>query len=198
MSELGGAVATLKAGGLLVYPTETVYGIGTALSSGEAGIQRVRAAKGSTASRPFILLAPTSAEAFSLWSEVPSSARGLADEAWPAPLTIIGPARDGLPPGVLGEGPSGQPSVAVRVPGDPWLLSLLAALGEPLLSTSANLAGGIAPRRFVDIPLGALAPDLAIDRGDCVGGQASTLVCCLEGTRVLREGGYSLPSISGA
>ena len=198
MSELGCAVATLEAGGLLVYPTETVYGIGTSLSSGEAGVQRVRAAKRSPVNRPFLLLAATSAEAFSLWSEVPPAARSLADEAWPAPLTIIGPARDGLPRGVLGEGPSGQPSVAVRVPGDPWLLSLLVALGEPLLSTSANLAGGEPPRRFVDIALGALAPDLAIDRGDCVGGLPSTLVCCLEGVRVLREGGYSTTSTSGA
>ena len=195
MSELDGAVATLKAGGLLVYPTEAVYGVGTALSSGEAGVERVRAAKVSSASRPFLLLVSTSAQAFALWSEVPPAARTLAEEAWPGPLTIIGPARAGLPHGVLGTGPSGQSSVAVRVPEDPWLLSLLVALGEPLLSTSANLAGGKSPRRFVDIPLGTLAPDLAIDRGDCVGGQPSTLVCCLEGVRVLREGGYD-PSLS--
>jgi L-threonylcarbamoyladenylate synthase len=190
VSEVASAVTTLRAGGLLVYPTEAVYGLGTALSVGEAGVERVRAAKGSVAERPYLLLVASVDAAFALWSEVTPSARSLAEAAWPAPLTIIGPARAGLPSGVLGEGPVGQPTVAVRVPGDAWLLSLLVALDEPLLSTSANLAGEAAPSRFCDVPLGALAPDLAIDRGDCSGGKPSTLVSCWEGVVVLREGGY--------
>jgi L-threonylcarbamoyladenylate synthase len=197
VSEVVSAVTTLKGGGLLVYPTEAVYGLGTALSAGAAGVERVRAAKGGVAERAYLLLVASADAAFVLWSEVTPAARSLAEAAWPGPLTIIGPARAGLPPGVLGEGPGGQPTVAVRVPEDAWLLSLLVALDEPLLSTSANLAGGAAPSRFGDVPLGALAPDLAIDRGDCSGGSPSTLVSCLEGVVVLREGGYPAALIEG-
>ena len=190
------AVATLQSGGMLVYPTESVYGVGTALSAGAAGIERVRRAKQSPPGRPFLVLAASSEMAFALWSEVPASARRLADEAWPAPLTLIGPARSGLPTELLGEGPNGEASLAVRVPADDWLLRLLADLGEPLLSTSANLAGGSTPRSFADIPLGALAPDLAIDRGSLGAGVASTLVSCLgDEPVVLREGAFDVGSI---
>jgi len=192
VSGLVEAAVTLRSGGLLVYPTESVYGLGTALSAGEAGVARVRAAKGSPENRPFLLLAADTETAFGLWSEVTAAARSLGESAWPAPLTLIGPARSGLPAGVLGEGPAGEPTVAVRVPSDPWLLSLLLELGEPLLSTSANLADGPAPVRFSEIPLGALAPDLAIDRGACSGGRPSTLVCCLGEHRVLRQGEYRI------
>jgi len=198
VSEFASVVSTLKAGGLVVYPTEAVYGLGTALSAGAAGVARVRAAKGSVADRPYLLLVADAEAAFSLWSEVTPAARSLAEAAWPAALTLIGPARAGLPPGVLGEGPNGQLTVAVRVPEDTWLLNLLVALDEPLLSTSANLVGGAAPSRFGDVPLGALAPDLAIDRGDCAGGSPSTLVSCLDGVVVLREGGYPAALIEGA
>lgn len=195
MSAVAEAVATLRAGGLLVYPTESVYGIGTAVSAGEAGIARVRAAKNSPPGRPFILLAADVESAFALWSTVPEGARALGGKHWPAPLTLIGPAREGLPAGVLGSGPGGQPSVSVRVPGDEWLLGLLRELGEPLLSTSANLAGGVPPTRFSEIPLGALAPDLAIDRGPCPGGLPSTLVSLLgPEPELLRQGCFELPS----
>ena len=193
MSGIAEAVATLRGGGLLVYPTETVYGIGTALSAGEAGIARVRAAKQSPAGRPFLVLTSDVTSAFGMWSEVPSAARALAEKAWPAPLTLIGPARSGLPKGLLGQGLGGVATVAVRVPAHPWLLDLLVELGEPLLSTSANLAGGPAPVAFKDVPLGGLAPDLAIDRGPCVGGEPSTLVSCLEPLPVvLRQGRFVL------
>ena len=193
MSAVAEAVATLQSGGILVYPTESVYGIGTALSAGGAGVERVRQAKGSAKGRPFLLLAADREMAFGLWSEVPDSARVLAERAWPAPLTLIGPARSDLPPEFLGESPEGIPTVAVRVPSDPWLLGLLKALGEPLLSTSANRAGGTPPKTFSAIPLGALAPDLAIDRGTCEWGVPSTLVSCLGAKPVvLREGAYRL------
>jgi L-threonylcarbamoyladenylate synthase len=187
------AVATLQSGGLVVYPTESVYGIGTALSAGAAGVERVRQAKGSAKGRPFLLLAADRKMAFGLWSEVPDAARALAERAWPAPLTLIGPARADLLPELLGESPEGVPTVAVRVPSDPWLLALLEALGEPLLSTSANRAGGDPPKTFSEIRLGALAPDLAIDRGSCEWGVPSTLVSCLEPNPViLRQGAYIL------
>lgn len=195
MSGVAEALATLRNGGLLVYPTETLYGIGTALSAGERGVARVRAAKGSSPGRPFLLLAADVSSAFGLWSEVPVAARRLAESAWPAPLTLVGPAREGLPAGLLGQGPDGAPTVAVRVPSHPWLLGLLGELGDALISTSANTAGGPPPVSFNEVPLGALAPDLAIDRGPCQAGEPSTLVSCLEAVPVvLRQGAFLLRS----
>ncbi|MEE2830472.1 MAG: Sua5/YciO/YrdC/YwlC family protein, partial [Myxococcota bacterium] len=117
MSAVAEAAATLRRGGLVVYPTETVYGIGTALSAGDAGGARVRAAKGSPAGRPFLLLAASTEASLALWSEVPPWARELAAEAWPGPLTLVGPAREGLPACVTGTAADGRASLAVRVPG---------------------------------------------------------------------------------
>ncbi len=174
MAERADAVACLRRGGMVVLPTETVYGLHVALSAGDPGITRIRAAKGSPPGRPFLLLAVDREQAFGLWSGVPEAARELAARAWPGPLTLIGPARDGLPEEILGW-VDGQPTVSVRVPGDPWLIELLEELGEPIVSTSANRAGEPPPVSFEDVELAALAPDLAIDRGRCTGGVPSTI-----------------------
>lgn len=188
-------VAALRAGGLVVYPTETVYGIGTALSAGQAGLERVRAAKRSPPGRPYLLVAADTPTAFALWSRSVPAAVRLAAEVWPGPLTLIGPARAGLPPGLLGEH-DGEPTISVRVPGDAWLRELLAALGEPLVSTSANVAGAPAPRAFEDVDLAALKPDHAVDRGACAGGVPSTVISVLtEPPTLVRSGAVNVLSI---
>lgn len=191
MSERADVITCLAAGGLVVLPTETVYGLSVALSAGEAGLDRVRAAKGSPPGRPFILLASHPEAALQLWSRVSESARDLAARGWPGPLTMIGPAREGLPPGLLGDR-GGEPTVSVRVPGDPWLLGLLAELGEPLVSTSANRAGAPPPVGFDQVELAALAPDLAVDRGRCSGGIPSTIIDVVrDPSVVVRQGTWS-------
>jgi len=186
------AVSVLRGGGMLVYPTETVYGIGVALSSGTAGVERVRQAKRSPAGRPYLLLAAGAEQAFALWSEVPGTARRLAERHWPGPLTLVGRASSGLPCSLLGSADSGDgriETVSVRVPGDARIRDLLVALGEPLLSTSANLHGVQPPVDFDQVDLEALQPDLAIDAGRCEGGLPSTLLS-LVGSRpeLLRSG----------
>lgn len=163
------AADVLRAGGVLVYPTETVYGIGVALS---ADVSAVARAKRSPPGRPYLVVAADEAMARALWTEPPPPE--LAAH-WPGPLTLVGPARAGLPPEVLGES-GGAPTIAVRVPGDPWLRALIAEVGEPIVSTSANLAGAPPPVAFADVDLDALRPGLAIDRGRCGGGRPSTLV----------------------
>ncbi|MCP4871783.1 MAG: L-threonylcarbamoyladenylate synthase [Proteobacteria bacterium] len=159
----------LRAGGLLVYPTETVYGIGVALS---ADVDAVRRAKRSPPGRPYLVVAADAAMACSLWTQAPPPELA---KHWPGPLTLIGPAREGLPPELLGA-VGDVPTIAVRVPGDPWLRALIQEVGEPIVSTSANVAGAPAPQSFDEVDVDALAPDLAIDRGACPGGVASTLV----------------------
>jgi len=193
---LSAAVACLRRGGLLVYPTETVYGIGTALSAGAAGIERLRSAKDSPSGRPYLLLVGDAEQAFSLWSQVPAVARVLAQRHWPGALTMIGPAAAGLPTQLLGTVPSPAGPVdtlSVRVPGDERIRDLITELGEPVLSTSANRRGAAPPAQFRDVDLGTLAPDLAIDAGTCLGGQPSTLVSLMgESPLVLRQGDLRL------
>lgn len=185
------ALAVLRAGGLLVYPTETVYGIGCALSAGEAGVESVRLAKGSPPGRPFLLLTASTEAALALWDPVPERARELAGRHWPGPLTLIGPARAGLPPSLLGRR-NGFDTVSVRVPGDPALRQLLARLGEPLLSTSANRAGRRPPRSFDELDP-ELARDLALNGGTCPGGTPSTLLSLVDEPPVVLRGGAIQP-----
>lgn len=197
MSGLAAAVAALRAGGLVVHPTETVYGIGTALSAGEPGLVRVRRAKRCAPGRPFLLLASDEEEAFALWAEVTAAARDLARRAWPGPLTLVGPAGCGLPPSLLGRERyrgSWVHTLSVRVPGDPFVRELLAALGEPIVSTSANVSGMPPPATFAEVDLEALAPDLAIDRGRCPAGTPSTVLSVLtDPPTLLRAGAWPWP-----
>ena len=194
----------IRAGAVVVYPTETVYGIGVALSADQDGVERLRAAKGSPADRPYILLAATTEMAFSLWREVPLVAQMLAWSEWPGPLTLVGRARDGLPAGVLGAvdepGHDAMESVAtvsVRVPGDPALRQLISRLGEPLLSTSANVAGAPTPVAFADVDLAALRPDLVLHTAVCPGGLPSTVLTVVEEPpRILRQGAWR-PTLEG-
>lgn len=165
---LDAAVAVLRAGGLVIHPTETVYGIG-ALRSGAGAIC---AAKGSPPGRPFLCVAANAEQAFGLWSRVPDLARALAAEHWPGPLSLIGPAGEG--------------TVGVRVPGHPGLRRLLAALGEPMISTSANRAGEPPSTTF---PRDLLGVALALDGGPCPGGTPSTILDLTSAPpRVLRPG----------
>ncbi len=186
-ADVAEAVRVLRGGGLLVYPTETVYGIGCALSAGEPGIEAVRQAKGSPRGRPFLVLAASAEAAFGLWEPVPARARELAAEHWPGPLTLIGPARSGMPPTLLGRR-LGFDTLSVRVPGLPSLLALLDELGEPLLSTSANRAGGRPPRSFDELDP-ALPCDFALDGGRCPGGVPSTLLSLVDEPPVVLRGG---------
>ncbi len=183
------AVAVLRAGGLVIHPTETVYGIGCALSAGEAGLRRLRAAKGSADDRPYLLVAANEAQAFALWRRVSSTAAALAQAHWPGALSLIGPAAAGLPPGLCG--PGDPPSLGVRVPGHPGLRRLLEALGEPMVSTSANPAGQPAPRSRPSDDLGA---DLLLDGGECPGGRPSTILSLMtDPPQVLRAGPVPWP-----
>ncbi len=174
----------------MVHPTETFYGIGTALSAGDAGVDRVRVAKRAPGGRPYLLLAADTEMAFTLWTEASPQARELAERAWPGPLTLVGPARDGLPGSLLGS-LAGAASVSVRVPGLASARALSKSLGEPFVSTSANRSGQPPPTSFDEVDLEALAPDLALNGGTCPGGEPSTLVSVVgERLEVLREGAW--------
>jgi L-threonylcarbamoyladenylate synthase len=133
---LGRLARHLDTGGLLGYPTETVYGLGAAVTAD--GVEAVRALKGRERAKPFIVLLPNGSDAALLGLEMTGYARALADAFWPGPLTLVVPGGAGsFPAGTRNE----WGGVAVRVSPHPFVGALLAVFGRPLLSTSANRTG---------------------------------------------------------
>ncbi len=154
------AVEALRRGKVALVPTETVVG----LIASEAGVRRVQEIKGRDPAKPIALLCASAEEAFALAREVPPLARKLAKLYWPGSLTLVlDPAR-------------GERAIGVRVPDHPTIQELLAAYGEPLYATSANLAGEPAPRSLEEVdPRVAAAVDLVIE-GEPGNGEASAVV----------------------
>jgi L-threonylcarbamoyladenylate synthase len=126
----------LEGGGLLAYPTETVYGLGS--RARDADVRALAALKGRAAGKPFLLLVASREMAEAQGLAFNESARALARAFWPGPLTLVLPGGSGRLPDLL-RGPEG--GIAVRWTSHPLVARLLDALGEPLTSTSANIPG---------------------------------------------------------
>jgi L-threonylcarbamoyladenylate synthase len=177
------AALALRAGGLLVYPTETLYAVGGRALDPRAGA-RVREAKGRSEDKALPLVAADVEQVRALCAGWPDSAERLAVRFWPGPLTLVLPARAGVPDEVL----AGGRSVAIRVPGRE-LPRRLCRMAGPLISTSANRSGEPPATRCAEAvaAVGAWV-ELALDGGTC-GGAPSTIVDLSGGEpRVLREG----------
>lgn len=187
VEELERVAAHLRSGGLLAYPTETVYGFGCALR--EEAIERLRALKSRDAERPFLLLVPD-AEAVRGLGWTPQ-ARELAEVFWPGALTLVlrDPDRR-FPPGVRGP----DDTVAVRVSPHPLVRALVGALGEPITSSSANRPGeppatsGEGAREAAEA-VGAGEEMWIVDAGALTPSKPSTIVDCTgTGPAVVRRG----------
>lgn len=187
-ADLAPAAAALRDGGLVAFPTETVYGLGAnALDS--VAVARIFAAKGRPADNPVIVHAPDAETAWRATSGPTPLARRLAEAFWPGPLTLVLPAADALPRAAT----AGLPSVAVRVPDHPVALALLRAAGVPVAAPSANRSGRPSPTTAAHVvdDLGD-AVDVVVDGGPCRIGVESTVVDARGGAPiVLREGGVS-------
>jgi L-threonylcarbamoyladenylate synthase len=179
------AAAVLKGGGLVAYPSDTVYGLGAAASD-ERAVQRVFVAKDRDTEKAVSLLLADAADLGSLCAEVSLAARVLAQRYWPGPLTLVLRRSPDFHSAALG----GGDTVAVRVPNHPFLRELIRALGEPITGTSANQSGRAACRSAEEVEqeLGD-AVDLIVDGGPSREGPESTVVS-LTGSLlvVLREG----------
>ena len=190
--EVERAVAVLQAGGLVAFPTETVYGLG-ADAGNEAAVRRIFEVKGRPADHPLIVHL-AAAEQLAGWAAtVPATARALADELWPGPLTLL---LDRCP-GVLDVVTGGRPTVGVRVPDQPLALALLGAFGGGVAAPSANRFGQVSPTTAAHVR-GDLGPDvdLVLDGGPCSVGIESTIVdCTTDPPTVLRPGGVSVDRI---
>lgn len=185
----GRVVAHLRGGGLLAYPTETVYGLGSRARAGE--VRALAELKGRRPNKPFLLLVASREMAEAQGLAFNESASALARAFWPGPLTLVLPGGGGRLPDSL-RGPEG--GIAVRWTSHPHTARLVAALGEPLTSTSANLPG-VPPAPGAD----AIARDFAaairagrllvLDGGVLGNRPSSTVVDCTSPTpRVVRAG----------
>lgn len=186
---LRAAAEALRAGKLVAFPTETVYGLGGDASS-EGAVARIFEAKGRPTFNPLIVHLPLAAEVDAL-AVMDDRALRLAEAFWPGPLTLVLPRR---PEAKLSRLVSaGLPSVAVRVPAHPLAHRLLLAARVPVAAPSANRSGGISPTRaeHVAASLGERV-DLILDGGPCQVGVESTVVD-LTGAEsvILRPGGVT-------
>lgn len=184
--------AILRRGGLVAFPTETVYGLGAnALSATAVG--RIYTAKGRPSYNPLIVHVNDLDGVRAVVREVPSLAEMLAAEFWPGPLTIVLPKRDVIPDAVT----AGLDSVGVRVPSHPVARMLLAAAGLPIAAPSANAFTRVSPTMAAHV-IGQLgdAVDLVLDGGPTTVGIESTVID-LTGDRpvLLRLGGIPRDAI---
>jgi L-threonylcarbamoyladenylate synthase len=188
-SALRRAAAALASGGIVVLPTDTIYGFHCAVSKRRA-IETIVRLKGRRAGGGFILLAAHAAMADLLVSRWPGGAREMLARMWPAPLTAILPARRGLSRLLA---PGG--TVAVRIPARADLRALIETLGEPIVSTSVNLSGREPMRRIDEIR--TAFPGLAgyLSRRGRSPAPPSTIVdFTVGGPRLVRAGRYPWPA----
>jgi L-threonylcarbamoyladenylate synthase len=186
-------VAALRAGQLVILPTETVYGLAADAGNADA-VARIFEAKGRPRFNPLIahVADAGAAEAIAVFDE---AARTLAAAFWPGPLTIVAPVGPG--DRVCDLARAGLDSVAVRVPGHPLARAVLQAFGGPVVAPSANRSGRPSPTTFADA-VEETGPSVAavLDGGPCAVGVESTVVSVLDGrVALLRPGAVTRDQI---
>lgn len=177
----------------MAFPTETVYGLG-ADASCTGAVERIYQIKNRPRSNPLIVHVGDEAMARSVVASWPARAVALTTRFWPGPLTLVLEACDALPGIVTG----GGPTVGVRCPDHPLTLALIETFAGPIVGTSANRSGGIAPTAAEHVRA-AFDEDevLVLDGGVCPGGLESTVVSLVDGvTRVLRTGPIGVDAIA--
>jgi L-threonylcarbamoyladenylate synthase len=188
------AVAALRAGGLVILPTETVYGL-AADASNPLSVAAVYAAKGRPSFNPLIAHVADLAAARRI-AVLDERAERLARAFWPGPLTIVAPIANAA--AVCDLARAGLDTVAVRVPGHPLARALLEAFGGPVVAPSANRSGRPSPTTFADAveETGPSAAE-ALDGGPCAVGLESTVVAVLPDApaRLLRPGAVTRAQI---
>ncbi|WP_425439255.1 L-threonylcarbamoyladenylate synthase [Roseovarius azorensis] len=189
------AAAIWRAGGLVAFPTETVYGLG-ADARNDLAVARIFEAKGRPRFNPLIVHV-ASAEAARACVEWSHDAEILASAFWPGPLTLVLPLRAGagLSPLVTAE----LPTLAIRVPAHPVAQGLLAAFGGPVAAPSANPSGRISPTTAAHVLAGLEGRiDAVVDGGACPVGVESTIVGLADQPVLLRPGGLPAEALEAA
>ncbi|MBS2024373.1 MAG: threonylcarbamoyl-AMP synthase [Deltaproteobacteria bacterium] len=183
--DLAEAARLLREGGLVAFPTETVYGLG-AHALEPLAVRAIFAAKGRPSHNPLIVHVAEPARAQALVTEWPASAQTLADAFWPGPLTLVLPKTSDVPDEVT----AGGPTVALRCPSHPVARELIERVGAPIAAPSANKSEHVSPTTAAHV-LADLDGriDAVLDGGQSGLGIESTVVWLSEGQwRVLRPG----------
>lgn len=186
------AAAVIRSGGLVAFPTETVYGLG-ADAANPSAVEKIFAAKQRPASDPLIVHIADLDELAQIAVEIPSLAYELADAFWPGPLTLVLQRSPRIPPNVT----AGLAAVAVRLPAHPVAVALLRASGTPIAAPSANLFARPSPTQaqhvFADLA-GRL--EIILDGGPATVGLESTVLdLTCDPPAVLRPGGITLEAL---
>jgi len=186
---LADAVAALRAGRLVAFPTETFYGLGAAALT-PAAVRRIFDVKGRPETKPLLVLVDSIAMVERLAAEVPERARALMARHWPGALTLVLTARASVPVEVT----AGSGTVGVRLSAHPVAQALVRALGEPITAPSANPSGMAPPTTAA----GVLAyfgsgVEVVLDGGATAGGAPSTVLdVTVDPPRVLRAGAVEI------
>lgn len=184
----------IKQGGLVAFPTETVYGLGGDALNPDSS-RKIYAAKGRPSDNPLIIHICRLEDIYRIVSDFPEKAKQLADEFWPGPLTMVLPKAEGVPKETTG----GLNTVAVRMPVDPIALSFIEAAGGYVAAPSANVSGRPSPTssRYVEEDMCGRI-DMIIDGGDVEIGLESTIVDLTGDTpMLLRPGSITLEMLEG-
>ena len=189
------ASQVLSRGGLVAFPTDTLYALGANALDPRA-IERVLAVKGRQHGKPLSVLLPSAILAGEMAAELPETVRALMKAFWPGPLTVVLRASGKVPPVLV----AASGTVGLRVPAGALARSLLAAFGGPIIGTSANKSGGADPgdARAVQKAVGGQI-DLILDGGRVTLGIPSTVIdCTSEPARILREGAVARSELARA
>lgn len=180
------AARCLEGGGLVAFPTETVYGLGADATNARA-VARLYEAKGRPSFNPLIAHV-SDLEAARRIARLDERSLRLAEAFWPGPLTLVLPKAAGCPVSDLAT--AGLQTIAVRVPAHPAAQAILRAFGKPVVAPSANISGHVSPTTAAHV-FGDLAGriDLIVDGGPVSVGVESTIVGCLNTPMLLRPGG---------
>lgn len=180
------AARCLESGGLIAFPTETVYGLGADATNARA-VARLYEAKGRPAFNPLIAHV-SDLDAARRIARFDDRSLRLAEAFWPGPLTLVLPKAAGCPVSDLAT--AGLDTIAVRIPAHPAAQAILRAFGKPVVAPSANISGHVSPTTAAHV-LGDLAGriDLIVDGGPVSVGVESTIVGCFETPMLLRPGG---------
>ena len=191
------AVGIFKDGGLVIYPTRCLYGLG-ADATNPVAVEKVFTVKGRDRGRPVSVLCQDDAGLRRIVERVPPQGERIMRRFWPGWVTLVFEASDVLPAALI----AGTGKIGVRLPANPVAAALVAGFGRPITATSANLSGAGGCFRVADLPRAVLERvDLVLDAGELEGGPGSTVVDVTGSTPViLREGLVSaqqLKSICG-
>ncbi len=173
-TDVGRAVEALRAGRLVAFPTETVYGLG-ADATDDSAVAAIFEAKGRPRINPLITHVADIDAAMRL-GRFDDAARRLAEAFWPGPLTLVVPRAEDCPVSLLAT--AGLDTLAIRVPAHPLAQALLAAFGGPVVAPSANVSGRLSPTEAEHVAESPLAEKVAVilDGGECLVGVESTII----------------------